>query len=108
MKRIKLHPECISCFLDKHLGKYSDAPEEKRIVYMQSVLKILSEAPIYESAPEVIAKIEKLQCDMFGRNGNYDNIKHHFNSLMLTFLSFRSSLFSKSYFSAILERSRLQ
>lgn len=83
MKKIKLHPECISCFLDKHLGKYSDAPEEKRIVYMQSVLKILSEAPMYESAPEVIAKIEKLQCDMFGRNADYDNIKHHFNSLML-------------------------
>lgn len=83
MEKVKLHPECIRCFLDKHLGKFDDAPEEKRIVYMQSVMKILAEAPMNESAPEIIARIEALQCEMFGRDNNYDDIKQHFNGLMM-------------------------
>lgn len=85
MENIKLHPECIKCFLDKHLCKYPDAPEEKRTDYMQGVLNILALAPKNESAPEIIAKIEKLQCDMFGRSDDYDTIKSHFNNLMMKY-----------------------
>lgn len=85
MENIKLRPECIKCFIDKHLYKYGDAGEGKRVDYMQSVLKILAEAPKNESAPEIIAKIEKLQCDMFGRNDDYDIIKRHFNALMMKY-----------------------
>ncbi|MBR5309130.1 MAG: DUF89 family protein [Clostridia bacterium] len=83
MDGIKLHPECIKCFLDKHLGKFGDAPEEKRIEYMQGIMGILSRAEITESAPEIIARIERLQRDMFGTDDSYDRIKSHFNSLML-------------------------
>ncbi len=82
METIKLHPECIKCFIDKHLNKYPDAPEEKRIRYMQAVLDILSKAQVYESAPEIICKIEAIQREMFGKDENYDKIKQHFNSLM--------------------------
>lgn len=83
MKKLKLHPECIKCLLDKHLYKHPDTPEKDRVAYMQAVLTVLAGAEPFESAPEVVAKIEAVERKFFGTATDFDSIKRHFNSLMM-------------------------
>ena len=84
MERIRLAPECISCLAQKQLKRYpSDIETEKKIRYMQSVLSIIADAPISESAPEIVNKIYDLQKKMFGAEKDYSDIKRYFNELML-------------------------
>ena len=42
----RLHPECISCMTKVHLEKCpKEADDDKKVEYMQRVLKVLAEAP---------------------------------------------------------------
>ena len=82
MNESKLHPECIKCLVDKHLYKHSDATEKDRIAYMQAVLTVLASAEPFKSAPEIVAKIEAVGREFFGSDGDFGEIKHHFNTLM--------------------------
>jgi len=80
----RLRPECISCMLKQNLEKVSEGRStEDRLNYMQSVLRILAEAPKTASAPMLVHEINALQKEMFGFSKDYTEIRTHFNQMML-------------------------
>lgn len=84
MKVKRLNPECINCLLDRHLNYFAnECDEDVRINYMQNVLKIISNAKYFESAPELVEKLVTLQKEFFGTTTDYSETKSYFNKLML-------------------------
>ena len=82
----RLHPECISCMTKVHLEKCpKDMAEEKKVEYMQKVLKILAEAPAKYGAPVIVRTIQKLQEEMLGIKLEYAEIKKHYNEIMMQY-----------------------
>lgn len=80
----RLHPECISCMTKVHLDKCpKEMPEEKKVEYMQRVLKVLAEAPERFGAPVIVRTINAIQDEMFGIMQKYDEIKKHYNQVMM-------------------------
>ena len=97
METIRLSPECISCLVKTQLERYpTDTGTDKKIKYMQAVLKIISEAPKSMSAPEIVDKIYDLQEKMFGAGKDYADTKRYFNELMLGLEPEISSIVKKS------------
>lgn len=83
-KPIRLNPECVSCLVTKQIGRYpKNASKNEKIQYMQSILKVIADAPAAMSAPEIVDKIYKIQRHMFNAQKDYSKIKYHFNKLML-------------------------
>lgn len=86
MEPRRLNSECIDCMLKKHLNVFSDdISEEKKIEYMQRLLKILSEAPLSFGAPQIVAEITMLQKEVLNFFIDYTEEKRFFNNLMLGF-----------------------
>ena len=84
MEPIRLNPGCISCLIKSRLEDFpEDTPREKQILYMQRVLKEISEAPKSVSAPVIVRTINEIQKDMFGYNKDFTHVKAYFNELML-------------------------
>lgn len=80
----RLNSDCIECLIKKYLKFFPDkATECQKVEYMQKLLKILSEASIQTSAPEIVDDIAKIQWSIFGFKEDYTEIKKFFNSLML-------------------------
>ncbi|MCI8387001.1 MAG: DUF89 family protein [Clostridiales bacterium] len=85
MNSIKLNPECIRCLVKKQLArvpKQSDMLDE--IKFIQNVLRVIADAPITSSAPELVAQIDVIRRDIFGSIEDYSDIKRYFNQLMLS------------------------
>ena len=84
METIRLYPECVKCLLTKQLEKCpEDAPLDKKVEYIQKVLRIVAEAPKSTSAPVLVRGMYDLQKEMFGVYADYTEIKSKFNRLML-------------------------
>ena len=84
METIRLYPECVKCLLSKQLEKCpEDAPVDKKVEYIQKVLRIVADAPTSTSAPVLVRGMYDLQKEMFGIYADYAEIKSKFNSLML-------------------------
>lgn len=80
----RLRSECVRCILDKHLTAYPEAAQEaQKVAYMQRLLRIVAEAPLNSSAPVIMEDVENLQKEMFGREDRFDEVKTHFNQVML-------------------------
>ena len=85
MQNIRLNEECKNCIISKYLKDYpEDADFEARLGYIQGVLKILAEAKITESAPELVEKVALLREKIFGAQNDFSEIKKHFNSLVMS------------------------
>ena len=85
MQNIRLNEECINCIISKYLKDYpKDAGDEARLGYIQGVLKILAEAKITESAPELVEKVALVREKIFGEQKDFSEIKKHFNSLVMS------------------------
>ena len=85
MQNIRLNNECINCIISKYLKDYpKDAGYEACLSYIQGVLKILSEAKMSESAPELVEKVSLLREKIFGAQKDFSDIKKHFNSLVMS------------------------
>lgn len=83
MEQVRLHTGCIHCMVDRHLNHYDvDAPEAKKLAYMQGVLGIVSQAKTFESAPVITERIYELQRKMFGETVDFSKIKHTYNQMM--------------------------
>ncbi len=83
MEQVRLHTGCIHCMVDRHLNHYDvDAPEAKKLAYMQGVLGIVSQAKTFESAPVITERIYELQRKMFGETVDFSEIKHTYNQMM--------------------------
>ena len=84
METIRLYPECVKCLLSKQLEKCpEDAPVDKKVEYIQKVLRIVADAPKSTSAPVLVRGMYDLQTEMFGIYADYAEIKSKFNRLML-------------------------
>ena len=84
MEVIRLYPECVKCLLSKQLERCpEDAPLDKKVEYIQSVLKLVAEAPKSTSAPVLVRGMYDLQKEMFGIFADYTEIKSRFNQMML-------------------------
>lgn len=84
MEAKRLNSSCISCITKNHLENYpEDASEEKKLTYMQKVLKILSEMESDESGPIMSGRIFTLQEQLFGESQSFAEIKHTYNELIL-------------------------
>ncbi len=75
---------CIICLAQKELKNFpADLPEEKRLVYMKSVLDLLANVTEKDSAPVISSRIAQIQREMFGEHKDFAKIKYGFNELML-------------------------
>ena len=84
-KPMRLKPECISCLLKSRLDfAPEDTPVEKKIEYMQRVLRAISELELHESAPVVVLTINQIQKEMFGVTEDFTDVKVYFNDLMMS------------------------
>ena len=84
-KPMRLKPECISCLLKSRLDfAPEDTPVEKKIEYMQRVLRAISELELHESAPVVVRTINQIQKEMFGVTEDFTDVKVYFNDLMMS------------------------
>lgn len=84
MEKIRLNPECINCLLKKHLESCPESADTAtRIEYMQSILKIIGNAPKYYSSPKLLNSINEVKSRMFGFKEDFSEIKKHFNAFML-------------------------
>ena len=80
----RLHHECISCMTKIHLDKCpKELEDDKKVEYMQRVLKVLAEAPEKYGAPVIVRTINAIQEEMFGIRQDYAEIKKHYNKVML-------------------------
>lgn len=80
----RLHHECISCMTKVHLEKCpKDLSDEKKVEYMQRVLKVLAEAPKTYGAPVIVRTINEIQDELFGMKQDYAEIKKHYNQIMM-------------------------
>lgn len=80
----RLHSECITCMTKVHLEKCpKEVSEDKKVEYMQRVLKVLSEAPKRFGAPVIVRTIQQIQEEMFGIKQNYAEIKKRYNQIMM-------------------------
>lgn len=84
MKNQRLNPQCISCLLNKHL---KDIPRDftatQKTEYMQGILKIIGNADISTSAPEIVEQINEFKATL-GETSDFSEIKKYFNELMLS------------------------
>lgn len=84
MEVIRLYPECVKCLLSKQLERCpEDAPLEKKVEYIQKVLRIVAEAPKSISAPVLVRSMYDIQKEMFGIYADYTEVKSYFNKMML-------------------------
>lgn len=80
----RLRSECLSCLLKSNLEKCpADISEERKLEYMQRILKICADASKLSSAPVIVREISKVQEEMFGIHDEYAEIKYHFNEVMM-------------------------
>lgn len=76
--------ECARCLAKKYMNAYpEDAPEEKKLDYLNQTFRILAAARPEEGAPVLTARIEKLRREVLGIDTDYAPIKSTFNRLML-------------------------
>lgn len=84
MEIIRLYPECVKCLLSKQLERCpEDTPLDKKVEYIQKVLRLVAEAPKSTSAPVIVREMYDLQKEMFGIYADYTEIKSYFNRMML-------------------------
>lgn len=81
----RLNPQCITCLLNKHLKNVPERLSKAEVLdYMQGILKIVGNADISKSAPEIVEQINKFKAS-FGETVDFSEIKRYFNELMLSF-----------------------
>ena len=81
----RLNIQCVFCLLNKHLKNIpNDLSNDKKLKYMQGILKIIGNADISMSAPEIVEQISEFK-QRFGETTDYTEIKSFYNSYLLKF-----------------------
>lgn len=81
---MKLSAYCINCLVKRQLENITNhEDEELKSNYMKKVLSTISKADEQETAPVIIAKINKLHQEYFGVPYSFEALKKHYNILML-------------------------
>ena len=85
MRPVRLPPECLQCLAAKKLPAFLDEqPFEKKLEYMQRILKLLSEASPTLAAPVLVSEINAISREMFNYEPDFEAVKQQYNQLMLT------------------------
>lgn len=80
----RLKAECVSCIAKKYMEKYPEGiSEEQKRIYVQRVLKVVSEASSDHSGPVMVYGINQIRKEMFGIADDYEAEKRYFNEKML-------------------------
>ncbi len=81
----RLNTQCISCLLKKHL---KDIPNifssAKKLEYTQGILKIIGNADISMSAPEIVEQINEFK-QGFGEITDFVEIKRFYNNFLMNY-----------------------
>ena len=84
METVRLNSACVACLVGKYLtAAPAEAGEEKRLAYMQGVLRCVAEAPATCSAPELVEQFAALQETLFGVREDLTAEKTRFNRLIV-------------------------
>ena len=71
----RLNAQCVSCLLNKHLKNIPDSfSSAKKLRYMQGILKIIGNADVCMSAPEIVEQIDKFK-QSFCETDSFSQIK---------------------------------
>ncbi len=86
MKKPYLDYQCIRCLITRNL-KIDDvkASDEDKTLYVRELLKLITDADKYTSAPDVVEKINKLQKKFNIFTFDCSEIKSHYNKMILGF-----------------------
>lgn len=80
----RLKAECVGCIARKYMEKYPEGiTEEQKRIYMQRVLKVVSEASPEHSGPVMVYGINQVRKEMFDIADDYEKEKKYFNEKML-------------------------
>jgi len=81
---MKLSASCMNCLVQRQMENIRHfEDEELKSNYMKKILSIISEANEHETAPVIIAKINKLHQEYFGSPYSFESLKKQYNILML-------------------------
>lgn len=81
---MKIGIDCMYCMIKRqveNLEKYTE--EENKAEYFKKVLKIISEAEEYATAPVITAEINRLHQEYFKTSYSFDKLKEMYNKLLL-------------------------
>lgn len=80
----RLKAECVGCIAKKYMEKHPEGiSEEQKRIYMQRVLKVVSEASPDHSGPVMVYGINQVRKEMFGIADDFEVEKQYFNEKML-------------------------
>ncbi len=82
---MKISAPCIRCLIERQeerIQQFEDTQKKAR--YLKEVLCLIGESDDNESAPGLVAKIQKVYEAYFGKTDDFARIKHSFNQLMLS------------------------
>lgn len=80
----RLNSQCISCLLNKHLKDFPDGmSSSKKTKYMQGLLKIIGNAKIGVSAPEIVEQINEFK-EKNGVATDFSKVKNFYNDYLLS------------------------
>ena len=80
----RLKAECVGCIAKKYMEKHPEGiSEEQKRIYMQRVLRVVSEALPEHSGPVMVYGINQVRKEMFGIADDYEAEKRYFNEKML-------------------------
>lgn len=86
MNKPYLDYRCIRCLIARNLKiDEAKASDEKKTLYVRELLKIITEAEKYTSAPDVVEKINKLQKKFGIFTFDCSKIKSHYNKMILDY-----------------------
>ena len=83
MKRQRLAEECVLCLVNKHVSLENEKNVQNKAQAMLDMLKIVANASIMDTAPEVLEKINEYKEQKLGIFEDFSKEKQKFNSLML-------------------------
>lgn len=86
MIKSKLDYKCIKCLLERNLRiKSLDIDEDIKTNYTKELIKIISDAPLKASSPEISEKINKLQNKYNIHPFDWEKLKAYYNDLILKY-----------------------
>lgn len=81
----RLNLRCVTCLLNKHLKGIPDTLSDvEKLRYTQGILKIIGDADISMSAPEIVEQIDEFK-QSYGGVADFTEIKKFYNNFLMGF-----------------------
>ena len=86
MKNLYTDYKCIKCLFDKYSKiENTELSENDKTLYIKDLIRIILNAPITMSSPEIVEKIIKLQKKYGLKVFDYTDIKKQYNNYILSY-----------------------